>query len=278
MLLATHIEGGVFPGAQLLAARNSQVVLDIAAGTDRTGGASAAVSSNSIYDISSLSNLVGTTSAVMLASESHSLVATACVQDYIPEFKGTDIENLRIQSLLQAFSNSSRLSTETRNAREEALKEIASRTTGMLLDDLLTTQLYDPLGLKQTSFNPLNGFGKEIGGPAEATSMFSNARDLGVFSQMLLNRGVYDHQRYFKTDTIGTFTGSWGPWSRSKAFGWTARLFSPSAFGHFATTGSFIWIDPAKDLFVVFLTNSSEENEELSQAQRQILESIMSEI
>ncbi len=271
-------ETGVFPGVQLLAARDSQVVLDIAVGSVGTGSESAEVSSDSIFDIASLSNLVGTTSAVMLASESHSLVPTASVKDYIPELEGTDIENLRMQSLLQAFSNSSKLSMETRNARKKALEEIASRTTGISLDDILSTRLYGPLGMKQTSLNPPNGFKKESSGSTETTSLFSNARDLGVFSQLLLNRGVYDHQRYFKTDTVETFTGSWGPWSRAKEFGWTARLFSSSAFGHFTSTGSFIWIDPAKDLLVIFLTNSLEGNVELSEAQRQILESLMSEI
>ena len=214
----------------------------------------------------------------MLATESHSLVPTARVQDYIPELRGTEIENLHIQSLLQAFSNSSRLTMETRNARKKAVEEISSRTAGLTLDEILSTRLYDPLGMKQTSFNPVNDFNKENGGSSETISLFSNARELGIFSQMLLNRGVYDHQRFLQAGTIETFTGSWGPWSQAKNTDWTARLFSSSAFGHFASTGSFIWIDPAKDLFIVFLTNSSEENEVLSQAQRQILESLVSEI
>jgi len=277
-LVTKLIETDVFPGAQLLASRDGQVVLDIAAGTVGTTGDSAKVSSDTIYDIASLSELVGIASAVMLASDSNSLVPSARVKDYVPELKGTDVENLRIQSLLQAFSNSSSLSVETRNAREEALKEIVSRTTGMPLDSILTTRLYDPLSMKQTSFNPPIDFKKESDSSSDNTSLFCNARDLAVFSQMLLNRGAYDHQRHFKTSTIATFTGSWGPWSRTKDFDWTGRLFSSSAFGHISSTGSFLWIDPAKDLVVIFLTNGSQKDRSLSQAQRQILESIMSEL
>jgi CubicO group peptidase (beta-lactamase class C family) len=55
-------------------------------------------------------------------------------------------------------------------------------------------------------------------------------------------------------------------------------LFSSRAFGHFASTGSFLWIDPGKDLFVVVLTNGPQRDEIPSPAQRQILESIMSEL
>ncbi len=274
-LVTALIDAGLFPGAQLLVARQNQIVLDMAAGAVGYSDGSAEVTSKTVYDIASLSNLVGTTSAAMLASESGSLISANRVKDYIPELQGTDIENLGIQSLLQAFSHSSRLSAESRNAREDALKEMVFRATGFPLDRLLATQLFDPLGLKHTFFNTPKDYEEyaAASGSSGSTPLFCNAGDLAVFTQILLNRGIYDHQRFFKSGTIATFTGPWGPWSRAKDFDWADGLFSSSAFGHFSTTGPFLWIDPAKEMFVIFLANGSSGDERIADAQRKIVQS-----
>jgi CubicO group peptidase (beta-lactamase class C family) len=134
--------------------------------------------------------------------------------------------------------------------------------------------------MKNIFLNPPQDYKGEVAssGSSEANPLFCNARNLAVFSQMLLNRGLYDHQRYFKSSTVDRFTGSWGPWSRTKDYTWMNGLLSSSAFGHFSSAGSFLWIDPAKDLLLIFLTNGSEKDEAIAQVQRQIIESVISEI
>lgn len=105
-----------------------------------------------------------------------------------------------------------------------------------------------------------------IGGIAGHAGLFSSARDLAVFSQMMLNGGYYDGQRIITPQTIRRFTTRAD--SRfSRALGWdtpdppqnlnssAGLYFSPSSFGHTGFTGTSIWIDPEHDLFVVLLTN-----------------------
>jgi serine-type D-Ala-D-Ala carboxypeptidase len=89
-----------------------------------------------------------------------------------------------------------------------------------------------------------------------------STQDLAIFAQMLLNHGVYNHRRFFGAETIRRFTGmeqSWG-WAKPSASDWTGRLFSPSAYGHNATSGAMLWIDPSKSLFIVLLTTGAAKN------------------
>lgn len=103
---------------------------------------------------------------------------------------------------------------------------------------------------------------RAMGGVAGHAGLFSSARDLAVFAQMLLNGGEYDGRRIVGEQTVHLFTERQTLHS-SRALGWdlaspgssAGRYFSDRAFGHTGFTGTSIWIDPARDLFVVLLTN-----------------------
>jgi len=102
-----------------------------------------------------------------------------------------------------------------------------------------------------------------MGGVAPHAGLFSTARDLATYAQMMLNLGSYDHVRVLRRSTIDR-------WRRpqdivegsSRALGWdTARssqrwsMFDASTYGHTGFTGTSLWIDPTRGLFVVLLTN-----------------------
>jgi CubicO group peptidase (beta-lactamase class C family) len=81
--------------------------------------------------------------------------------------------------------------------------------------------------------------------------------------QMLLNRGIYGGVRYLADSTVQRFTRPQDS-SGSRALGWDVKskegssagdLFSMSSFGHLGFTGTSVWVDPERNLFVVFLTN-----------------------
>lgn len=101
-----------------------------------------------------------------------------------------------------------------------------------------------------------------MGGVAGHAGLFSSARDLAVFAQMLLNGGSVDGVRLLDSATIDRFTRRQKPGS-SRALGWdtpsehssAGDYFSASSFGHTGFTGTSIWIDPERDVFVVLLTN-----------------------
>jgi CubicO group peptidase (beta-lactamase class C family) len=107
-----------------------------------------------------------------------------------------------------------------------------------------------------------NAFG--LGGVAPHAGLFSTARSLGAFAQMMLNGGAYGGRRLLNPATIALFTrranlveGS------SRALGWdtpsqpssAGALFSPSSYGHTGFTGTSLWIDPERELFAILLTN-----------------------
>jgi CubicO group peptidase (beta-lactamase class C family) len=103
-----------------------------------------------------------------------------------------------------------------------------------------------------------------LGGVAGHAGLFSTAPDLAIFMQMLMNGGTYGGKRYLKEETIRMFTERQSGKS-SRALGWdtksrhgyssAGRLFSDNSFGHTGFTGTSIWADPERNLFVIFLTN-----------------------
>jgi CubicO group peptidase (beta-lactamase class C family) len=101
-----------------------------------------------------------------------------------------------------------------------------------------------------------------LGGVAGHAGLFASVRDAAAFSQMLLNGGQYAGVRLIKSTTVARWTARQSPRS-SRAIGWdtpegrssAGHYFSTRSFGHTGFTGTSIWIDPERGLFVVLLTN-----------------------
>ena len=165
---------------------------------------------------------------------------------------------------------------------------VIEKLTGQTLDQFVSDKVFTPLGMASTMFNPdsVKYFGRiapteidsvrgglvhgkvhdenawAIGGVSGHAGLFSTARDLAVFAQMLLNGGEYNGVRIAKSSTVVRWTA---PQSRtsSRALGWdtpskgssAGNYFSARSFGHTGFTGTSIWIDPEKNLFVILLTN-----------------------
>jgi CubicO group peptidase (beta-lactamase class C family) len=168
------------------------------------------------------------------------------------------------------------------------LQLVMERITGKPLDVLTTEKIFKPLGMTDTQFQPSialrsriaptqvdDGRGGllwgtvhdqnawAIGGVAGHAGLFSTARDLALFSMMILNGGEgANGTRIAKPATIARWTSRQGRES-TRTLGWDSpdggssagQFFSPWSFGHTGFTGTSIWIDPEKDLFVVVLTN-----------------------
>jgi CubicO group peptidase (beta-lactamase class C family) len=94
-----EINRGSFPGASLAVGRWGYVVLE--EGMGRTGASGADVDPDrTVYDIASLSKVVGTTSAVMLLVEDGKMSLDDPVQAYLPEFTGFNKDRVTIRHLL----------------------------------------------------------------------------------------------------------------------------------------------------------------------------------
>ena len=104
----------------------------------------------------------------------------------------------------------------------------------------------------------------KLGGVAGHAGLFSTARDIAVYAQMMLNGGEYKGARVLSPQTIATMTHGERVSSGIRGLGWDKRsgysinrgeLLSEKAFGHGGFTGTVLWIDPGLDLFYVFLSN-----------------------
>lgn len=101
-----------------------------------------------------------------------------------------------------------------------------------------------------------------LAGVAGHAGLFSSARDLAVFAQMLMNGGEYNGVRIVQPATVARWTAPQRPRS-SRALGWdtpsgrssAGRHFSPRSFGHTGFTGTSMWLDPERGVFVILLTN-----------------------
>jgi beta-glucosidase-like glycosyl hydrolase/CubicO group peptidase (beta-lactamase class C family) len=191
------------------------------------------------------------------------------------------------------------------------LGEIVSRASALPLDRYLSQNLFGPLGMKSTLYKPPKTLWPRIaptendpwrnrvvrgevhdenafamGGVAGHAGLFSDAHDLAIFAQMMLNRGVYDHRRFFNAEVVARFTSLQEPaegarglgWGKPSDSNWTGPLFSAAAYGHTGFTGTSIWIDPRRQLFIILLTNRvhpSRENTQIDEARRTIAESVV---
>lgn len=104
-----------------------------------------------------------------------------------------------------------------------------------------------------------------MGGVSGHAGIFASAKDLAVLSSLMLTGG-YGDQRFFSRGVLDAFTGAQTNLSSDYGIGWwrqsnfgTVRHFGsvcpPSAFGHQGFTGTLAFIDPEKNLVIVFLTN-----------------------
>jgi beta-glucosidase-like glycosyl hydrolase/CubicO group peptidase (beta-lactamase class C family) len=192
------------------------------------------------------------------------------------------------------------------------MAEIIERLTGRTLDDLARTYIFAPLAMKDTMFRPPktlwpsiapteidnnlrhrlvqgevhdeNAFA--IGGVSGHAGLFSTAPDLAAFCQMLLNGGVYAHHRILRRSTIAQFTTPQQLSSGTRTLGWavpteggsSGHYFSVHSFGHTGFTGTSIWIDPDRQLFVVLLTNRvhpTRENQKIAQLRPAFHDAVM---
>ena len=170
------------------------------------------------------------------------------------------------------------------------LGEIVERLTGESLDAFARRGIFQPLGMDRSMFNPPRKLRKDIaptekdtafrkrqiwgevhdenawamGGVAGHAGLFSTADDISAFAQMILNGGIYGHERLLSRATVQEFTARRTVGNTSRALGWdvpeaesssSGQYFSPTSFGHLGFTGTSLWIDPERKLFVVLLTN-----------------------
>ena len=139
------------------------------------------------------------------------------------------------------------------------MKDTRFRPDASLRGRIAPTELTPPRGY------PLRGEVHDenayaLGGVAGHAGLFSTASDLSIFAQMLLNGGTFNGTRIIADSTVALFTKRA---AGTRALGWDTcagefgcgKYMSANAYGHTGFTGTSLWIDPDRDMFVVLLTN-----------------------
>lgn len=143
--------------------------------------------------------------------------------------------------------------TEKRSAQESYLGSRPDSLSKNEGDHWLRGEVHDP-----TSFR--------MGGVAGHAGLFSTADDLAIYCQMILNGGVYNGARILSPLGVAAMTRprAVAEDGSARALGWDVAssfssnrgdLFTPGSFGHTGFTGTSLWIDPATQTFIVFLSN-----------------------
>jgi len=175
------------------------------------------------------------------------------------------------------------------------LGQIVEQLTGKKLNRYVRETFYEPLGMTTTGFRPRERFqlsqlaptenepifrrqwirgdvhdpgAAMFGGVAGHAGLFSNAEDLAILTQMLLNGGKYGGREYIKASTLQLFTGYNSNVSRrglgfdkpekdnaQRGEGYPCKSASPLTYGHTGFTGTCIWVDPQSQLVFILLSN-----------------------
>ena len=169
------------------------------------------------------------------------------------------------------------------------LGEIVQRLSKQSLDSYCNEKIFQPLQMDKTTFNPPetwlpgiapchreNGdwlWGKvqdpaahKFGGVAGHAGLFSNADDLSVFAQMLLNGGESQGRRILTAKAVDAMTRPRNipETSIRRGLGWDIQSplsqrfnasFPAGSFGHTGSTGTSIWIDAPFKPYLIILTN-----------------------
>jgi len=161
-----------------------------------------------------------------------------------------------------------------------------SRIADEPLDRFCQREVFGPLGMANTAFNPPPAWRPSIpptvdddsfrhriiqgevydenasvlGGVAPHAGVFAPAQDVAVFANAMLKGG----QPILHSETVAVFTRrESSPAGTSRALGWdtpsspsqSGRYFSPHSFGHLGYTGTSLWIDAERQFSVTLLTN-----------------------
>lgn len=322
------IADGITPGAVVAIGRREGTVRVRGFGAlDWAPGAPPA-EPTSVYDLASLTKIVGTTTAVMLLVDRGEMVLDAPLSRYLPRWpKGGWRDSVTIRRLLRheaglapfvRFWHPDAGALRGADAVLDAIVALdpayspgermvysdlgfillgatVEAVTGTPLNAFLDREVWTPLGMEDTRFNPrpdlmgapgdtvplrriaptevdtvyrhthVHGVVHDenahaIGGVAGHAGLFSTAEDLSRFAGMMLAGGQGPQVRVLRPGTVSEFTT--GIPGSDRALGWqkpTTRNigapFTESAFGHTGFTGTSLWMDPELDLYVVILTN-----------------------
>lgn len=315
-VLADAIEQRAFPGASVAVTHGGKLVALRALGRFTFEGHSSKVDSETVFDLASLTKVVAMATMATILYERGLLDLEIPVIGVLPEFHSDDPRRREV-TLRQLLAHSSGLPSYEKlflraKSKDELLREAFAvrlkndpeshaeysdvgfivlgvaleRIAGEPLDRFCQREIFGPLGMSHTTFNPPASWKPRVaptaddrtfrkrliqgevqdenasvmGGVAPHAGLFSTAFDIATFAHSMLNGGI----SIIRRETVSMFTRRQSsPPGTSRALGWdtpsnpsqSGKYFSQSSFGHLGYTGTSLWIDPERKASVTLLTN-----------------------
>lgn len=311
------IQDQLIPGAVVLIGHNGQVVYRKAYGSRALVPKREPMTVDTIFDAASLTKVIATTSCLMRLVEDGKLRINDRVTQYLPEFQGGRSE-ITVRDLMTHFSGlrpdldmppswrgydtGIRLALADKPVDPPGMKfvysdinylllgEIVHRLGGKPLDEFAKENVFVPVGMTESTFNPPASWMQRIAptevenghvvrgvvhdptaramdGVAGHAGLFTTADDLAKFAQMMLDLGETSGRHLLSPLTVRKFTTPQSPADQPilRGLGWDidspfssnrGDLFPIGSFGHTGFTGTSVWMDPYTKTYVVLLTNS----------------------
>ena len=311
----------VFPGASLAVTYRGALIAARGFGRFTYDSAAPEVKADTVFDLASVTKVLATTPTAMILYERGLLHLDAPVAELLPEFASfgppDQSTERRAVTLRMLLAHSSGLPAyvklfESARTREELFRaacgtrleappgskaeysdigfilfgEILARLAKEPLDVFARREIFTPLGMTRTRFNPppderdkipptendrafrhriiqgeVNDENAHVmGGVSGHAGLFAPAVDVARFAECMLHEG----SPLFQPTTVELFTRrEINPLGTSRTLGWdtpsepstSGRYFSPRSFGHLGFTGTSLWIEPERKLSVTLLSN-----------------------
>jgi CubicO group peptidase (beta-lactamase class C family) len=315
-VLEDAISQKVSPGASVAITHSGKLVAMKGFGRFTYEAGSSAVTAESIFDLASVSKVVATTTMAMILYERGLLDLDAPLASILPQFAGEDKrrgdvtvrmllthssglpayeklflraetrDELLQQALAVPLRHDPGIHTEYSDIGFILLALVLERVAEESLDRFCQREVFGPLGMALTTFDPPANWNSRIsptaddqtfrnriiqgevqdenawvlGRVAGHAGVFSTARDIATFAHSMLEGGA----PILRPQTLTMFTRrQTSPPGTSRALGWdtpshpsqSGKYFSSSSFGHLGYTGTSLWIDAERRLSVTLLTN-----------------------
>ncbi len=312
------ISGKKIPGAVVLIYHQGKVVYKKAFGKKSTEPIPEEMSTDTIFDLASLTKPIATATSIFKLVETGKLRLSDKVAHILPELAAKPWENITLEHLLTHTSGlpAGNATSDYKDGIEPAVKKIAElkllaapgerftysdtgfillgeivrRTSGKRIDQYAKDEIFNPLGMKDTSYNPAPALKSRIAptqkendivlrgvvhdprarilnGVAGHAGLFSNADDLAIYAAMILSPS---NSNGLSTLSVRTMTQPRAVPNGWRTLGWDcdsafssnrgelfpkATSLGASSFGHTGFTGTSIWFDPQSQTAVIFLSN-----------------------
>ncbi len=316
-VIQEEIEKGNFPGAVVLVGRENEILYWKAFGHQVIEPDAEPMSKDTVFDLASMTKPIATATSIMILRDRKAIDLDDYAGKYLPAFACNGKEEVRIRHLLThtsglpAYTNADALSEQfgspcpqkviekicgleaVSKPGEEfrysclgyiTLAKIVEVISGKSIDDFSRENIFAPLGMKHTVFNPPDSWRNDIAGTeiSDAPSprgtvhdplarlmagvsgnagLFSNAHDLSIYCRMLLNDGVWKRRRILSSEAVALLTseqayGRACGFDVNSSYSSVKGSYAPKdAFCHTGYTGTSIVCDPASKTFVIILTN-----------------------